>query len=278
MSRSATISLQTGTNVPLPGQFHELVERGDLHRALRAAAASMPPRRPRPPHRITPARAAPVHHSNCCARLRHEHVEPADRRAAGRRRGPQQARRRRVVDQVVDEAAPQATPAAAFRAVTRLRTASSPRVPTGVAFTSTSHAPAAGRARGLAPAQGGDRLRLRLPPGVRPSRGRRGRRGQAPRRGRPRPRRGSTTRAPSSGTRPVKRAPGSRRRPCCRPSHRPPAIRSVLSAPTRRASLVERVRAGHHATLKGAVTLAPERPSARANATKSSASDARAGR
>src|SRR6185436_3528259 len=96
VSRSATISLHTGTKVPrrasslnssnevifIARKLRQPLERGLSHH-------TGPGRRAGPPLKLL-------------ARLRDEHVEAADGLTAHGRRLPQEARGRRVVDQIVD--------------------------------------------------------------------------------------------------------------------------------------------------------------------------------
>ena len=121
-------------------QFHELVERRQLHVCDRdgAIGRANERRRASAAARMTPASGGGRSTTRTAVRLGHEHVQAADRLAAGGARVAQQPRLLRVVDQVVDEPAVEA----------RLGPAASRRrcgaVPTGVAFTSRSQLPGAG--------------------------------------------------------------------------------------------------------------------------------------
>src|SRR5207245_3691966 len=98
VSRSATISLQTGTNVPrrasslnssnevifIACELRQPLQRGLSHHTGRGPGAGPP--------------------LELLARLRDEHLQAADRLASRGRRLAQQTRGRRVVDEVVDVA------------------------------------------------------------------------------------------------------------------------------------------------------------------------------
>ncbi len=202
--------------------------------------------------------------------LRDEHGQAVERVAAGRRGLAQQPGLARVVDEVVDETAvePRARPGV-----------SSTRgcMPADDALTRRSQltrhrrqrrrgdADSAATRRAASFSTRGDRSRARR---RRPARWRR----PAPRRRRRESSRGSRRSAirPSSGAR------NRRHRCCARASGRPRRAR-VFTAPTRDAS-ASGSQNGSRSTLNGSVTLAPSRPNASANASRSSASAAWSGR
>src|SRR6185503_6668055 len=98
VSRSATISLHTGTNVP-----RRASSLNSSNEVIFIARELRQPRQRGLPHDAgLRLRTGPP--LKLGARLRDQHVEAADGLAAERRRVAQQARRLRVVDQVVDVA------------------------------------------------------------------------------------------------------------------------------------------------------------------------------
>ena len=163
-------------------------------------------------------------------RLRDEHVEAADRLAAGGRRVAQQPRGRRVVDQVVDVAGRSALAAGSgVSSTSRLhadRRAVDQQIPAArLAAATAPTAPATSAATSLAPARDCARARVTAAAARRQRHRDRARRAA-----------GAEDRRAQAGQRHAaspQRLAGIRRRRCCRRSSGRPSTRIVLIAPMR---------------------------------------------